>query len=237
MHLRLGPVTILSGVSLAVDPGEVVGIAGPNGAGKTSLLEVLAGRYRPTSGSVTLAGADVTSVPVHRRARRGIGRLYQRPVVPTNLSVSQAMEAARRAYRPRPSAHRLEWARDLVGLGVDESRLCGALDTLDRRRLLLACVMLRQPSVLLLDEPASGLTGSEIDEIELLIRRLSMEHGIAVVVVEHRLELLAAVASRVMILHLGSTIAHGEPEAAFTQPEVRSVYFEHATPAPAGGEQ
>ena len=156
VSLRFGPVSVLNGVSLQVRPGEVIGVAGPNGAGKTSLLEVLAGRYRPYEGSVRLGGTDVTDIPVHHRARLGIGRLYQRPVVPTNLTVRQAFESARRAYRPRPTAHQLDWAREMVGLHVSDDRLCGTLETLDRRRLLLACVLVRRPQVLLLDEPASA---------------------------------------------------------------------------------
>ncbi len=228
VSLSISGIHILDGISISVQPGEVIGIAGPNGAGKTSLLEVLAGRYRPTAGTVRLDGHDVTDVPVHRRARMGIGRLYQRPVVPSELTVGQALEGARRAYRPRPAEHQIDWARDTVGLRAPSGRRCGTLDTLDRRRLLLACLMMRRPRVLLLDEPASGLTGSEIDEIELLIRRVSTEHGIATIVIEHRLELLAAVAREVSVLHLGQVIARDRPERVFDDPEVRAVYFEHA---------
>lgn len=230
--LRLGGRQILDGVSLDIRPGQVLGIAGPNGAGKTSLFEVLSGRQRRHAGQVRLAGHDVGRLPSHVRARRGLGRTYQRPIVPYSLTVGETLEAARRAVRPRPHQLRVDWARDLVHLHATDSMLAGSLETLERRKLMLACLMLRGPRVLLMDEPASGLTGSEIDEIDLFIRTVSLEHGVAVALVEHRLELLAAVAERVVILDVGKVIADGAAETVFDEPAVRAAYFEsEAVPA------
>jgi ABC-type branched-subunit amino acid transport system ATPase component len=91
---------------------------------------------------------------------------------------------------------------------------------------MLACLLLRDPKIVLLDEPASGLTGSEIDEIDLVVRKLSQEYGVAVLLIEHRLELLAMVASKVLVLDVGHIIAEGPPETVFTSPEVRAAYFD-----------
>jgi ABC-type branched-subunit amino acid transport system ATPase component len=233
ISLRLAGRQILEDVSLSVRPGEVLGLAGPNGAGKTSLFEVLTGRYRQQSGTVFLAGEDVTKQPPYARVRRGLARTYQRPVVPFELTVGETLEAARKAFKPYPSRHQMEWAATLVRLRSPMHQRATALETLERRKLMIACLLARRPKVLLLDEPASGLTGSEIDEIDVIVRAASIEHGISVVIVEHRLELLALVASRVIVLDVGRVIAEGPPETVFDEPVVRAAYFEIGTEAAA----
>jgi branched-chain amino acid transport system ATP-binding protein len=231
VSLQLVGRQILDDVGLAVRPGEVLGLAGPNGAGKTSLFEVLTGRYRAQRGTVTLAGRDITKLPPYKRARLGLGRTYQRPVVPSLLTVGETLEAARKSFRPYPSRHQMEWARALVRMRAPVTAPAAGLETLERRKLMLACMLAKRPKVLLLDEPASGLTGAEIDEIDVIVRAASQEHGIAIVIVEHRLELLALVASRVIVLDVGRIIAEGPPETVFDQPAVRAAYFETVTEA------
>ena len=233
VSLQLAGRQILDDVSLSLAPGEVLGIAGPNGAGKTSLFEVLTGRYQAQQGTVRLAGQDITRLPPYARARLGLGRTYQRPVVPGELTVSETLAAARRVCRPYLSQHQVEWARDLVRMRAPMGMPAARLDTLERRKLMIACMVARTPKVLLLDEPASGLIAAEIDEIDVIVRAVSQEHGIAVIIVEHRLELLALVASRVIVLDLGRIIAEGPPETVFDQPEVRAAYFETAAEAAA----
>jgi len=213
-------------VSCEAVRGEVLGILGPNGAGKTSLLEVLSGRYRPQSGQVYLNGRDICKLPIHKRAELGLARTYQTPVVPYGLCVADVLKAARKAFKPRLSQYMAEWACDMVGLKVPGHMLAGALYTLDRRKLLMACLLMRRPVVMLLDEPASGLINVEIDEIDLIMRSLTKELGMGLIVVEHRLELLAAIAERVMVLNLGQQIAEGPPEAVFNNPAVQAAYFE-----------
>lgn len=224
--LDLGGRRILEGVHLEVEQGEVVGLAGPNGAGKTSLFEVLSGRQLRHGGDVVFAGESVAKLPMRLRVERGLVRSYQRPIVPAALTVAETLKAARKAYRPYPSRLRLEWAYEFVRMRAPLDAPTGALETLERRKLMLACLLLRQPRILLLDEPASGLTGSEIDEIDLIVRKLAQEYGVAVLLIEHRLELLAMVASRVLVLDVGSIIAEGHPETVFTEPAVRAAYFD-----------
>lgn len=226
VSLSLGGRQILKDVALAVRGGEMLGLIGPNGAGKTSLFEVLSGRYVPQRGEVYLDQQPLGRLDIFERARRGVARTYQSPVVPNSLTVSEVFRAARKAYPPYMSVHDAEWAARLVGLEVSWSRLAGTLDTFDRRKLLLACLMMRRPQVLLMDEPASGLINTEIAELDLLLRKLVDEYHIAVILIEHRLELLGAIADRIVVLDLGAVIAEGDPESVFKDPKVRAAYFE-----------
>jgi len=224
--LDLGGRRILEGVSLQVGQAEVVGLAGPNGAGKTSLFEVLSGRQLRHGGDVTLAGTSIRQLPMRKRVELGLVRSYQRPIVPAALTVVETLKAARKAYNPKPSRLKVEWAYEFVRMRAHLDAPTGSLETLERRKLMLACLLLRDPRVVLLDEPASGLTGSEIDEIDLVVRKLAQEYGVSVLLIEHRLELLSMVASRVLVLDVGQIIAEGPPESVFLTPQVRQAYFD-----------
>ena len=226
ISLDLGGREILRDVSLSVSKGEVLGIIGPNGAGKTSLIEVLSGRVAARTGAVRFDGRDVTGLKLHQRARLGIGRTYQTPVVPEDLTVAEVLKAARQAYKPYCTRHQAEWAMELVHLQVKERLPASELGTLNRRKLLLACLLMRHCPLLLLDEPAAGMINSEIDEFDHLIRLLSKELNIAIVIVEHRLELLDTIADRVMVMDAGETIAEGSLADILQNQRVHDAYFE-----------
>ncbi len=226
IHIRLGGRTILEGITLSVRAGEVLGVVGPNGAGKTTLFEILSGRYTPSQGRVLLAGRDVTKLKLFDRVRLGLGRTYQSPVVPDALTVGEVFKAARQAFAPYLTSFHAEAAAEKVGLRVPMSALAGSLETLNRRKLLLACLLMRRPRVMLLDEPAAGLINSEIDELDTIIRHLAGEMNMGIMLVEHRLELLSAIADRVVVLDLGHLIAEGDPVTVFDDPRVRAAYFE-----------
>lgn len=228
ISLSLGGRQILSEVALEARRAEILGLVGPNGAGKTSLFEVLCGRYRPSRGKVVLDGRDITGMAFHRRSRLGVGRTYQSPVVPASLSVGETFRAARKSHPPMLSRHEAEWAARLVHLRVPADTPAASLGAFDRRKLLLACLMMRMPRVLLMDEPASGLINAEIDELDLIIRRLVDEYGLAVILIEHRLELLSAVADSCVVLDLGEVIATGSPRDVFDNDRVKAAYFEGA---------
>ena len=224
--LSFGGRQILKDVSLAAQPREILGLVGPNGAGKTSLFEVLCGRYVPEQGRVVLNDQDVTQMPFHKRARLGVARTYQSPVVPASLSVAETFRAARKAYSPTLSRQQAEWAVRLVELQAHWNTPAAALGAFERRKLLLACLMMRKPKVILMDEPASGLINAEIDELDLILRTLVDEYAIAVVLIEHRLELLSAVADACIVLDLGEVIARGTPQSVFNDAKVKAAYFE-----------
>jgi branched-chain amino acid transport system ATP-binding protein len=231
LRKSFGALAALDDVSLRVEAGEIVGIAGPNGAGKSTLFDVLSGHQDPDAGTVSIEGRDVSRLPAHSRARLGLGRTFQSPIVPNELDVGEVLEAARTAWSPHAPESRIEEARDLLGLRVADDRPAGLLDTLSRRKLLIACLLIREPSVLLLDEPCSGLLADEIEEIEKVIARTRDRTGVTAVVVEHRLELLTAIADRVLVMDQGRVIAEGTPEDVFDSPVVRAAYFGAPTAA------
>lgn len=227
IYLDLGGREILRNINLSVAPGEVLGVIGPNGAGKTSLFEVLSGRIRAKRGRVMFKGRDVTNLPLYERARLGIGRTYQTPVVPDELTVGETFKAARQAYKPYLTRFDAEYGAELVGLKVKDDEPAVRLETLNRRKLILACLLMRRPPLLLMDEPAAGLINSEVDEIDHLIRLLSKEMNIAIVIVEHRIELLDTIADRVMVMDAGEVISEGALAHILADPKVHAAYFEN----------
>ena len=231
LRKTFGALAALDDVSLRVEAGEIVGIAGPNGAGKSTLFDVLSGHQQPDAGTVSIEGRDVSRLQAHSRARLGLGRTFQSPIVPNELEVGEVLEAARTAWPPDVPASRIDEVRDLLGFRAADDRLAGLLDTLSRRKLLIACLLIREPRVLLLDEPCSGLLGDEIEEIESVIARTRDSTGVTAVVVEHRLELLTAIADRVLVMDQGKVIAEGAPEDVFDAPAVKVAYFGAPTAA------
>jgi len=225
ISLDLGGREILTAISLSVIRGEVLGVIGPNGAGKTSLFEVLSGRMRPKAGSVFFGGQDVTQLPLFARARLGIGRTFQTPVVPDDLTVGETLKAARQAFKPYLTRHQAEWGVELVRLNAPPDMPTLQLDTLNRRKLLLACLLMRRPPLLLMDEPAAGLINSEVDEFDDLIRVLSKEMNVTIIIVEHRIELLATIADRVIVMDAGEIISEGSLDYVLNDPKVNAAYF------------
>ena len=226
VDISFGERPVLKGVELHVENHEVLGLVGPNGAGKTSLFEVMCGRYTPSNGHVWLAERDITEMKVHDRARLGLARTYQSPVVPSAMTVAEVFRAARYSHRPYLTRFDAEWGAYLAHFHVPWNTLAGVLDTFARRKMLLACLLMRKPKVLLLDEPASGLINAEIDELDLIIRRLVDEYAIGAILIEHRLELLSAIADRTVVLDMGEVIATGTPREVFDDPRVHAAYFE-----------
>jgi branched-chain amino acid transport system ATP-binding protein len=223
---HFGGFVVLNEVSLAVGRAEILGVAGPNGAGKTTLFDILSGHVRQDAGRVELNGRDITNAPAYARARLGLARTFQSPLVPSSLTVGETLAAARLAWSPKLGTTDVEKARALARFEADDRRVSADLDTLDRRKLLLTCLLMRGPTVLMLDEPCSGLLQEEIDEIDEVIRSIRDETEAAVIVVEHRLELLTAIAERVTVLDEGRKIAEGHPAEVFDDPAVRAAYFE-----------
>jgi branched-chain amino acid transport system ATP-binding protein len=229
ISIDLGGREILRKIELEIRPGEVLGIIGPNGAGKTSLIEILSGRYVPKTGKVFYKGRDITKQHLYERARMGIGRTYQTPVVPEDLTVGQTFKAARQAYAPYLTRYDAEYAANLVNFFVNYEVPTSVLETFNRRKLLLATILLRTPELLLMDEPAAGLINSEIDEIDEILRMLSKEMNIAVIIVEHRIELLDTIADSVIVMDAGEIIAKGKLHEIISSPAVRAAYFETAS--------
>jgi branched-chain amino acid transport system ATP-binding protein len=228
LSLDLGGREVLSNIGFEVSAGEVLGIIGPNGAGKTSLLEILSGRYIPKKGGVFFKGKAINGLRLFERARLGIGRTYQTPLVCEDLTVGETFKASRQAYKPYLTRFDAEYGASLVNFVESNDTPNAQLKTFERRKLLLANILMHNPEILLMDEPAAGLINSEIDEIDQILRMLSKEMNIGVVIVEHRMELLDSIADRVVVMDAGEIIAHGTLSEVIANPAVRAAYFEDA---------
>lgn len=239
---RFGGVTAVGGISFDVAPGMVTALIGPNGAGKSTIINLITGVLRPDEGQVLLGERDVTTLPMHERARLGIARTYQTPQMIHGLSALGNVMAG--AYRfgthgliatiLRPWAAAAENAemseRAVVSLrraAVPEdlwNRPATALAYGLQRRVEIARALAQDPKVLLLDEPAAGLNPSETAELASLLRDIAAE-GRAVLLVEHDMPMVMSIAGHVVVVNFGRRIAAGTPAEIATDPEVITAYL------------
>jgi branched-chain amino acid transport system ATP-binding protein len=223
---RFGGLTAVDGVSFEVEPGELVSIVGPNGAGKTTLFNLLTGQLRPSAGEVYLREQRITRLRPHQRAGLGMGRTFQivRPLM--SLSVrDNAMVGAFLRHRGRRAAER-HAMRTLETLGfADRADVPASELTLsERKRLEVARALAGEPQVLLLDEVMAGLNPREAGEAVEIVRRLNAE-GLTVLLIEHNLKVVRALAERVIVLDHGATIASGATEDVLQDPQVVEAYL------------
>lgn len=222
-----GAVRVVHEVDFDVRAGEVLGVLGPNGAGKTTLFNLISGDTKLDAGKLVLAGVPLRNEAPYERCKRGIGRTYQVPrpyggmTTFENLLVA-ALFSARR--NERAAYWHCAAILDDCGLADKANVQAGMLTLLDRKRLELARAVAGNPTLLLLDEIAGGLTDSESEDLVELVRRLR-ERNITIVWIEHVLHAIMAVADRVLVLNFGKKIAEGEPNAVISDPDVRRVYM------------
>ncbi len=232
---RYGQLTALAGVDLRVAAGTRHAVIGPNGAGKSTLLAIVAGTLRPDHGRVLLGGRDVTGRGPARRARLGIGRTFQQPAVIPTLSPLDNMTIAAWRLAGDGVGRAGGWTRrrrlagygagllDLVGLDPADRSPAGELPHGHRRLLELAMALAGRPRLLLLDEPSAGLAGTETARVDRVLRT-GLAEGTAVLLVEHDLDLVAALAGTVTVLHAGRVLANGPLAQVANRPEVTAVY-------------
>ncbi|UUU28660.1 branched-chain amino acid ABC transporter permease/ATP-binding protein [Streptomyces sp. CA-210063] len=237
LTVRYGGVVAVDGLSLDVEPGQVVGLIGPNGAGKTSAIDAVTGFTRAASGGVRLGDREVTRLPVHRRAAAGLSRSFQSLELFEDMTVLDNLYAAcdrpgrwtfltdlvRPGSRPLP-AHVLVAVREF-GLQDSLDRPVGDLSYGERRLLAIARAVAASPSVLLLDEPAAGLSDDETRELARLVRRLAEDWGMGVLLVEHDVDMVMSVCDQVVVLDFGRLICAGTPEEVRRDPAVRAAYL------------
>ncbi|MGW3284251.1 ABC transporter permease subunit [Streptomyces sp. NPDC001002] len=237
LTVRYGGVVAVDGLSLDVEPGRVVGLIGPNGAGKTSAIDAVTGFTRAASGSVLLGERDVTRVPVHRRAGAGLSRSFQ------SLELFEDMTVLDNLYAACERPERWTWLTDMIRpgsrplpaqvlvavreFGLQESldRPVGDLSYGERRLLAIARAVATSPSVLLLDEPAAGLSDDETRELAELVRRLAEDWGMGVLLVEHDVDMVMSVCDQVVVLDFGRRICAGTPDEVRRDPAVRAAYL------------
>jgi len=219
----VGGSAILSGVDLSVAEGEFVAVIGPNGAGKTSLFNLISGLNRVSAGRIALDGADITTEPPHKRARRGIGRTFQSSsVFPTmtvaeHVALAKQVAAKRRTGGPDPL--------ERVRLTEKSAALAADLSHGDKRKLELAMLLASGAErLLLLDEPMAGVASGDVPELVEVIRALHRDEGRTVLMVEHHMEVLLGLADRVAVMHHGALLAIDTPERIMADARVQEAY-------------
>ena len=253
-----GGIRAVDRATLHVAPGEILGIVGPNGAGKTTLFDLLSGFVPVDEGTITLSGLDVTGLDAAGRARRGLGRSFQDARMFPSLTVDEALavslerwvgsRSAIAAALHLPAAFDSEVAVrtrvaelvELLGLGAYRSKFVSELSTGTRRIVDLAGLLAHRPSVILLDEPSSGIAQREVEALAPLLERIRTETGASLIVIEHDMPLLRQVSDRLVAMDQGAVIATGRPDAVLADPLVVESYLgpdetavnrsSHATP-------
>jgi lipopolysaccharide export system ATP-binding protein len=227
LEKRFGRRTVVRGVSLDVSAGEIVGLLGPNGAGKTTTFRMVMGLLRPDGGTIMFQNADVTDSPIHERAQHGMGYLAQEPSIFRGLTVEQNLRAV------------LEWMPELSkadeNVLIDEmlerlhiaGRRKQRADTLsggERRRLELARVLARRPSIILLDEPFLGVDPRTVEEIQAFVRGMA-QSGLGVLLTDHNARETFAITDRSYVIGDGEIIREGTPAELVEDPAVRRLYL------------
>ena len=237
---KFGGITAISELSLGVEAGEAVGVVGPNGAGKTTLFNCLSGMTRPDTGTVVFRGIRLDRLPAYRRSRLGISRTFQRIELFAGMSPREHLFVTERVRRGsgrlwkdlvglgRPNAgerHRVDEILELVGLREVADVPVEALSLGLGRLVELGRALMGDPVLLMLDEPSSGLDTAETHLLAGIVRRVREEHGPAVLLVEHDMELVGEVVDRLVVLDFGRLIADGPIDEVLADPTVRKAYL------------
>ena len=224
--MEFGSFRAVNGASLTVTEGDIVGLIGPNGAGKSTFFNCVAGDLTPTSGTIRFKGHDVTRATPEQHARLGMARSFQVPVTFEDMSVAENVMVGA-FLRHAETAAATEAARAVgqrLGLGAFLDRPASALTVAGRKRLEVARALATGPRLLLLDEVMAGLNPTEIHEIVAMIRDIR-DGGITILLIEHIMQAVAALADDVYVLAEGALIAHGTPKAIADDPRVIEAYL------------
>jgi len=243
LSVRFGGIRAVDDVTLSVAPGEIIGIIGPNGAGKTTLFDLISGFTSADHGRVILGGVDISHLGPDGRARRGLGRSFQDarlfPALTVEETIAVALERWVDVKDPLNAALRLPAQQDaefavrqrvnelieLMGIESFRSKFVRELSTGSRRVVDIACVLAHHPSVVLLDEPSSGIAQREAEALQPLLLRIRENLGASLVVIEHDMPLITAVSDRLVALDQGHVVTVGAPTAVLSHPEVVESYL------------
>jgi len=222
---RFGGRQVVTGVSLSVEPGEVVGLLGANGAGKSTTFRMVVGLLAPDSGAIRFAGEDVTAWPMHRRARLGMGYLAQEPTVFTALTVADNVRIVLEQYHPRSEVPgRLDQLLGELNLRHLAGSRAGSLSGGERRRLEITRALVVEPKLLFFDEPFAGVDPKSRGDITAITADLK-QRGISVLITDHHAESILRMVDRLYVMEAGSILADGTPDEIIANPDVRRAYL------------
>lgn len=237
LTIRFGGHVAVNAVSCAFQPGTLTAIVGPNGAGKTTYFNLISGQLKPSAGQVLLNGRDITGLPVSARTHAGLGRAFQLTSLFPHLSVLENVRLAlqSRLYLGLDLWHvwshhkrlieRAEQVLETVALAAKRDVHAAALPHGDQRKLEVGMLMALDPEVYMFDEPTAGMSVDEVPVILDLIRALKAHSGKTILLVEHKMDVVRELADRIIVLHNGTLMADGDPEAVIASPIVQQAYL------------
>ncbi|MBW3621904.1 MAG: LPS export ABC transporter ATP-binding protein [Armatimonadetes bacterium] len=218
--------TVVNGVSLTVKQGEIVGLLGKNGAGKTTTFYMVVGLVRPAAGRVLLNGHDITTMPMYRRAREGVGYLAQENSVFRKLTVEENLRLVLQMQKisKKEQEYRIDSLLDELSLDRVRKQVAMTLSGGERRRVEIARTLATQPAFVLLDEPFTGVDPIAIHDIQELVRHLK-DRNIGVLITDHNVRETLAITDRSYIINEGRILTHGDPQHIIHDPQARQYYL------------
>lgn len=217
---------VVNGVSITVAPGEIVGLLGPNGAGKTTTFNMVVGVIKPDAGVVRFQQDDITRLPMHKRARLGMGYLTQEPSIFRKLTVEQnilaILETCRMSRQER--AIRLKYLLDELDMARLAKSKAYTLSGGEKRRLEITRALVTSPKLLLLDEPFSGIDPIAVYEVQKIVRRLK-ERGLGILITDHNVRETLKLVDRAYLIHKGEVVYEGAGEELVNDPKAREIYL------------
>lgn len=225
--VRFGALPAISGVSLSLEPGEILGLIGPNGAGKTTMVNVLTGFQAPKVGHVHLDTVPLQGRSTNWVARNGVVRTFQAVRLFRSMTVSENVETAlvNGGWSRRAARARAPELLDYLGILHRADRSCDGLSYGDERRVGIARALAQAPRYLLLDEPAAGMNLAESRALGTLIQSIRRDFGCGILLIEHNMGLVSAICERLHVMASGRTVTAGTPDEVFAHPDFRSAYL------------